>query len=77
MSTEEKNALAPAINQAYQAHANALNERLSGYTIDDVQRLNELHSFICTEMADNEIPQPLLSHCVKYVPNRSGLPSYY
>lgn len=77
MTNVDKNALMPAITQAYQAHAGELNERLNGYSLTDQDRANELHSYICTEMADNEIPQPLLSHCVQYLPNRLALPTYY
>lgn len=77
MSNVDKGALMPAVNQAYQSHATELNQRLTGYNLTDQDRANELHSYICTEMADSEIPQPLLSHCVQYLPNRLALPTYY
>ena len=77
MSVQERNNLIQPINEAYAKQASIINTRLEGYTLDDQMRADELHSFICTEMNDSEIPHPLLDHCKKYLPNRMALPTYY
>lgn len=77
MSSQDKNALTGSIEMAYSMQPDKLNDRLSGYSLDAENRLSELHSFICTEMTDSEIPHPLIDHCRQYLPNRYWLPSYY
>lgn len=80
MSQSEKDSLAPYIEQVYQKDKEYLDKRLVGYDFSGfkaVNRVNELHSYIGTELADSQIPQPLLDHYKKYLPNRNALPSYY
>lgn len=76
LSNNEKADLAASINQVYVSHASYLNRRLLTYTLTDALRLDELHSYIGTELSDSELPAPLLSHYMRYVPNRGILPSY-
>jgi hypothetical protein len=77
LPSDEKASLAAPINQAHIANASYLDGRLANYTLTDELRLDELHSYIGTELSDDKIPQPLLDHYKKYLPNRDALPSYY
>lgn len=54
-----------------------LRLRVADYKVDQPTQDNELHSYVCTEMSDARIPEPLKSHCIKYLPNRNALPSLY
>ena len=53
--------------------------RLEGNSYDPQSKnfTDELHSFACTEVYDDELGAALKAHCSKYLPNRNALPSYY
>lgn len=65
------------VTRALYAQYPKVRERVKDYQADQSVIDNELHSYICTEMADVRIPEPLKSHCITYLPNRNALPSYY
>jgi len=72
----ERSNISAVTNQLY-AQYPKVRQRVADYKTDQATIDNELHSYICTEMADVRIPEPLRSHCTKYLPNRNALPSLY
>lgn len=74
----DKDRLTPLIEQAYQSSKPYMDTRLKSYIFKaPEQRVDELHSYIGTEIADTLIPVSLLDHYKQYLPNRNALPSYY
>ena len=74
MPDSDKAALVPSINAVYAAHAGYFDQRLSSYNLDSASRLNELHSYECTEIY--QLPADLEAHCHQYLPNRNELPRW-
>ena len=71
-TTEERNALAPLLEEAYAALGpdHPLIERMASYEADDpASRLPELYSIIGTEI--QEIPEALEAHYAEYFANRA------
>jgi len=71
-TTEERNALAPLLEEAYAAldPDHPLIERMASYEADNpASRLPELYSIIGTEI--REIPQALEAHYAEYFANRA------
>lgn len=73
----ERQALSPSLEYVW-ANVPRFNKRLDTYAgLTSEDRYNEMQAYACTEIADWKLPQDLLNYCVKYIPNRSVLPSYY
>lgn len=73
----ERQTLSPSLEYVW-ANVPRFNKRLDTYAgLTSEDRYNEMQAYACTEIADWKLPQDLLNYCVKYIPNRSVLPSYY
>lgn len=76
LTPAQRDELSVVTRQLY-AQYPKVRERVIDYKANQATIDNELHSYVCTEMTDARIPEPLKSHCIKYLPNRTVLPSLY
>ena len=70
ISEDEREQYAIITGNLYEQYS-SVRDRVKDYPAESYA--NELHSYVCTEMRTEEIPQELLDHCLKYIPNRSIL----
>lgn len=77
ITESERQNLRPALDWTVVNVPN-FNKRLDSYqNLSEADRYNELQAYACTEITGWKLPENLRAYCVKYIPNRSVLPSYY
>jgi hypothetical protein len=82
MTPAEKDQISTALMAFYSRYKTNFDRRMAdyigkGYEPGSAQWVNELHSFVGTEISDWRMPPVLLDHYKQWLPNRSALPSYF
>lgn len=76
----EKTTLTASIEKFYQANRRVVEPRFKSYVdsgVSGARLTDEKQATFCTEISDWRLPADFRAYCIRHLPNRNALPSFY